>query len=190
MIDLSQMRRAVDRKVADYNAARARFRDEFNALQDATEKLAAQKEALVLAQGVAQQVQEMAHAKIANVVSKSLQAVFEQAYQFKIKFEQKRGRTEASLMFLRNGVELEDAIFQVGGGVLAVAAFALRISCLMLQSPACRRLLVLDEPFVHLSQQYRSRVRDLVQELATEFGFQMLLVTHVEELQMGEVVQV
>jgi len=78
-----------------------------------------------------------------------------------------------------------------GGGVVDVAAFALRLSCLMLSKPPLRRILILDEPFKYVSERrgYRERVRQLLESLAEEMGIQILMVTHIEALQTGDIVE-
>lgn len=146
------------------------------------------QEALSIAQNVAQEVQEQAHKKIADIVTRSLKAVFDDAYTFKIQFEQKRGRTEANLLFERDGLNV-DPMSASGGGVIDVAAFALRLSCLMLSRPGLRRLLVMDEPFRFVSVNYRDRLRDLVVKLADELDVQFIIVTHAQELACGTIVE-
>lgn len=141
-------------------------------------------------QNIAQNVQQQAHKQIASVVTRCLRAVFEKPYRFRITFERKRGRTEAKLTFVRDKLELEP-LDGCGGGVVDVAAFALRLACLMLRRPKGRRLLVLDEAFRFLSERkdYRVRVRDLLEALAEEMGVQMILVTHDPALEVGKIVE-
>lgn len=142
-----------------------------------------------IVQAVAETVQEEAHQRISGVVTRCLAAVFEEPYEFQIQFERVRGRTEAKLLFVRDGQAIPP-IDSAGGGVVDVAAFALRISCLMLARPACRRLVVLDEPFRFVSAGYRGRVRAMLEGLQKELGVQIIMVTHIEELQCGHVVAV
>lgn len=148
--------------------------------------LAAQK----IVQEVAEKVQQTAHKRIADVVTRCLKAVFgeEEAYEFRINFSQKRGKTEAELVFVRDGMEV-DPYDGSGGGVIDVAAFALRLACLMLSLPKRRKLLVLDEPFRFLSVDYRPQVRALLELLAKDMGIQILMVTHAPDLVCGKVIE-
>lgn len=150
-------------------------------------ELDAAAEAQTIVQAVAQTVQEEAHDRIAGVVTRCLTTVFEDPYEFKIKFERARGRTEAHLTFVRDGHGV-NPIDASGGGVVDVAAFALRLSCLMLSRPARRRVVVLDEPFKFVSADRRYAVRAMLEQLAGELGVQFIMVTHIEELQCGRVV--
>ena len=145
-------------------------------------------EAQSVLQLVATEVQANAHRRIAEVVSRCLSLVFDEPYTFNINFERSRGRTQAILTLERNGLEL-DAMGGVGGGVVDVAGFALRLACLMLARPQVRRLLVLDEPFKHLSREYRPRARTMLTTLAEEMGVQVIMVTHDKALMCGKIVQ-
>ena len=102
------------------------------------------EEASVIAQEVARTIQDRVHSKIATLVSRCLREVFDEPYEFVIHFESKRGKTEARLVFQRDGMEV-DPMSSGGGGVLDVAAFALRVIALVMTRPPLRRLLVLDE---------------------------------------------
>lgn len=134
-----------------------------------------------------EQVQERYHGQIMEIVTYCLREVFGQdAYEFKIAFVQKRNQVEASLMFERDG-ELFDPLRAAGGGVLAVACFALRLAVIYLTKQSIRPIMVLDEPFGQLSVEYRERMAALLHELAERFGFQFLIVTHSEEFEMGKI---
>lgn len=188
MTDLQDLRRRVDRKLADYRAAKAEFQREQEALSVCQQRQEALRQAQALAQQVAQEVQQQAHHQIADIVSRALEAVFDEPYLFKINFVQKRGRTEAELVFERNGLQV-DPMTAAGGGVIDVAAFALRLSCLLLSRPPVRRFLAMDEPWKFLSVEYRPRMRGLVESLSKELGVQFLIVTHDNEFKIGKVVE-
>ena len=68
-----------------------------------------------------------------------------------------------------------------------VAAFALRLSCLMLSTPKLRRILVLDEPFKFVSAEFIPRVHSLIEQLSTEMHVQIVMVTHIKGLQTGTI---
>jgi DNA repair exonuclease SbcCD ATPase subunit len=147
------------------------------------------EKARAVLQQVAQTVQERAHRQIQAVVSRCLAAVFENPYRFVVKFEKKRGKTEAVPVFVRGGHEYAPTD-GVGGGVLDVAAFGLRIAEVLMQRPAGRRLLILDEPFKFpsLRKGYRERVRDLLLALATDLDFQIVVITHDPTFEIGSVI--
>lgn len=156
-------------------------------IESAEKKVDELTEALSIIQSVAQVVQTKVHNQLGGVVTRCLEAVFDDPYEFKLLFEQKRGRTEARLAFVRDGVQV-DPLTASGGGVVDVAGFALRLACLMLTRPRMRPLVVLDEPFRFVSVEYRQRIRELLEGLADDLGIQFIMVTHMEDLKIGEVI--
>ena len=147
------------------------------------------KEAQTITQQIAQTVQQQAHKRIEGVVGKCLEAVFGDEYGFKIRFERKRGRTEANLLLLRHGHEIEDVLNSDSGGVVDLCAFALRLSCIVLAKPRLRRIIIMDEPFRNLDMQNREKVRMLLEELSQDFKVQFIIVTHEIAFQTGKVIE-
>ena len=182
------LRKIVDQRSADYRAADKAHKAAVLSFVEAEDYLEAVKEAHELLQLVAQAIQEEAHNQIAGVASRCLDSVFDEPYEFHIGFDRKRGRTEAVLSFIRDKLEI-DPMTGSGGGPIDVAAFALRLACLVLSRPAIRPVLVLDEPFRFVSKAYRPRVRALMEALAVEMGVQIVQVTHIDELRCGTVVE-
>ena len=147
------------------------------------------EEAQTHIQNIAQSLQQFAHNKIAGVVARCLQSVFSPDYDFKIDFKKERGKTTAKLLLMYQGHEIENPKDNDSGGVLDVAAFALRVVCIVWSKPRVRRLLVLDEPFKFVSEEYRENVRMLLEKLSDEFDFQFIMVTHIKELEIGKVIR-
>ncbi len=186
---MSDYRKRINEIRTEHRMAEIAIERERFALDQSEESLESINAAQSILQLVAQQIQQQAHKRIAGVVTKCLEMIFEEeSYEFKILFELKRGRTEAKLVFVREGMEV-DPLTASGGGVIDVAAFALRLSCLMLTRPPVRRLLILDEPFRFVSADYRSRVKEMLETLAREMNVQFIMVTHSPDLQAGKVVE-
>lgn len=173
----------------EYRAALKTQEDEQTALTAAESSLQMHEAAQQIVQAAAQEIQEKAHEKIASVVTKCLAAVFDDPYGFEITFERKRGRTEATLSFTK-GVKHYDPLKEVGGGVVDVASFALRVAALVLSRPRLQRVLFLDEPFKMLSKEYSGRVADLLETVASEMEIQIIMVTHNNNLACGKVIQI
>lgn len=186
---IRSLRKTVDARKQAYETARALHRTHVKELATAEDRLTVVDEALQVAQHVAETIQQHAHQRIASVVTRCLEAVFpDEPYEFQLTFERKRNRTECRLSFVRNGKE-EDPTGNSSGGVIDVATFALRLAALMLSRPPRRRLVVLDEPFKFVSAEYRDNVRMMLEKLAADMGVQFIMITHIEELQTGEVVR-
>jgi DNA repair exonuclease SbcCD ATPase subunit len=106
---------------------------------------------------------------IESIVNKLLGTVFADTYEFKLDFKVSRGRSEA-----------RDA---AGGGVSDVAAIALRLACWSLSDAP--RVLLLDEATKHLSRDLQPRFAEVLKEITSTLGLQVLFVTHsdaVEEI--------
>lgn len=172
---------------AKYEAARLQYSSERRCVRRVGREVKDIEQARAILQTAAQKVQQRAHRRIASVVSHCLQSIFDDPYTFRIHFEKKRGRTEARLEFERDGQELDASM--VGGGVVDVAAFALRLACLMLSRPSLSKVLVLDEPWKFVSRDYRPRMRRLVEQLSGDLGIQFVVVSHDPEFQMGKVIE-
>lgn len=182
-------RRTLDKLLTERALAVRQVKDELAALQDAQEQVQAAQEALALVQVVAEQAQSQAHAQLAGVVSRSLEAVFDDPYEFVIQFDKKRNRTEARLTFTRKGQSLDDPLAEAGGGCIDIAALALRIACLLLERPAKRRVLIADEPLkaIH-GDDNRKRAAALLVSLADELDVQIIMATGLEWLHVGKVI--
>src|SRR5205085_6816592 len=117
-------------------------------------------------QETAEKMQNKAHKQVAKVVSRCLSAVFEEPYELKIQFEQKRGKTEAEFVYIRNGNEVRPLV--TSGGVLSVVGLALRLAGLMMNMPPARKLLILDEPLAGLSKTNLEKMGVLLETLSRE----------------------
>jgi DNA repair exonuclease SbcCD ATPase subunit len=175
----------VEQLMREYDTAKAVLDKEKTALKEAKRCLRGAEEGQKLIQVIAQKAQTTAHSKISGMVTKCLKAVFgAEAYEFKVEFEKKRGKTEAKLTFVRSGEEFHPTT-ECGLGQVDVASLALRLICLLMKNPPARRVLVLDEPMKWVSKKYVGRVGSLLQQLSSELDLQIIMVTHNEELREG-----
>ena len=190
-MNLLKIRKQVDDLLLDRRTAIQVVKAERILLKDSEQYIADLEEAQQAAQTIAQEIQQQVHKHIAGVVTSCLQTVFDEEddYSFKIRFDRKRGRTEAALILIKNGHEVENPLDADSGGVVEVAAFALRTACIILAKPYLRKFLAMDEPFKFVSVEFRPNVRALLEGMAEEFDFQYLMVTHIKELRIGKVIE-
>lgn len=188
MGSLLNWRTKTDQLLRRLDATLAAEKTEAAELALAQQELEIGNKAQVVVQAVAAAVQQEAHAAIARLVSRCLTAIFDRPYEFKILFERSRGKTVARMVFARGDLEL-DPMTAAGGGVVDVAAFALRLACVCLSQPRVRGFLVLDEPFRFVSANYRPNLRQLLLQLSAELNLQFVIVTHIEELEIGKVIR-
>ena len=194
MTDLTVHRKKVDRLASDRDRAKANEKVERMALTLSEGKVGSNGKAQRIVQGIAQTIQQRLHEQIAQVVTRCLVAVFEEPYEFRIIFERKRGKTEARLAFVRDGLVCDSPLDEVGGGVVDVAALALRLACILLSRPRRRRLIVLDEPLRNIrGKGNRQRVRRMLMKLAEELEIQFLINVDIDaypEFALGKIVEV
>lgn len=158
-------------------------------VEQAKQVLVHVEEAQRITQHIAGLLQQRAHERMSRVVSRCLEAVFEEPYEFLIRFERKRGKTEAVLEFTRDGESYTDPLNELGGGVLDVAALALRLSCVMVSKPPSRRTFILDEPWSNVrGTGNRDRTSKLLKVLSEEFGVQWIVNTDVPAYRAGTVI--
>jgi len=187
-MDLERLEQEVMRMRTEYERVLKSQAIEEERLVKARQNRADAEQAQKIVQEVASAVQRSAHQKVASVVTRCLQAVFDDPYEFEINFERKRGKTEATMLLARRGMKIRP-MEAVGGSVIDIAAFALRLANLVLAKPPKRRVLILDEPFRFVSPKLRPRVRKLLETLAEEMGIQFILVTHDSALAAGKVIE-
>lgn len=139
------------------------------------------EQAQLIIQEVAKQTQSQLEYHISDVVSMALSAVFDDPYEFSLKFVERRGKTEADIVFLREDEEV-DPLQSAGGGAVDVASFALRIALWSIGKPRSRNTIILDEPFRFLSADLQPKAGEMMKLLSERMGIQFIIVTHNKSL--------
>lgn len=138
------------------------------------------EQAQTIMQEVARLTQEELKYQISDIVTLALASVFNDPYTFEVEFVTRRGKTEADLWFVRRGTKIHP-LDASGGGAVDVACFALRVALWKLSQPHTRPVLILDEPFKHLSIDLQGRAADMVKALSQELGLQIIEISHVQD---------
>lgn len=118
---------------------------------------------------------------ISDITSLALESIFDNAYELKAEFIERRNKTECDLKFIRNDEEL-DPITASGGGAVDVASFALRIASWSMEHPRSCNTIVLDEPMRFLSEDLQEKASLMIKELSDKLGLQFIIVTHEKEM--------
>ena len=114
---------------------------------------------------------------ISDITSLALESVFNEPYQLKVEFVQRRNKTECDLKFVRKDSEM-DPLTASGGGAVDVAAFALRIASWSMTHPRTRNTIILDEPLRFLSVDNQEKASRMIKEISQRLGVQFIIVTH------------
>lgn len=125
--------------------------------------------------------QEQLQYHISEITTLALAAVFPDPYELKAVFVQRRNKTECDLLLERDGMEIKP-LDAAGGGVVDVAAFALRIASWSMARPKTRPVLILDEPLRYLSADLLPKASAMIKQISEDLGLQIIMVTHAEEL--------
>lgn len=130
-------------------------------------------------QVVAETTQKQIEYHISNLVTMALAAVFPDPYEFILEFTQRRNKTEADLIFRKDGND-GDPVAIAGGGALDVASFALRAATWALKPS--RKTLLLDEPGKFISRDLQSKFSEMLKMISDKLGIQLIIVSHIPEI--------
>ena len=136
------------------------------------------EKALEIVKQVGLATQKQLEYHLSEQVSLAMEAVFDDPYHLKVNFREKRGKTEAEILFCRRDMELPPIGF-TGGGVIDIASLALRIAYLsMRQDRKVRPFLLLDEPFSRLKgENANKRALAIIQEISRNLGLQIIMIS-------------
>jgi DNA repair exonuclease SbcCD ATPase subunit len=144
-------------------------------------KLKSNEEAREIIRAVGLKTQQQLQYHISDITSMALETVYQEPYTLIVEFVQRRNKTECDLYFKRNGnryTPMDDA----GGGVINIAAFALRVASWNLQTPRSRNTIILDEPFGNVSTDLLPRVGEMLKQISEKLQLQIIMVTHANDL--------
>ena len=142
-----------------------------------TKELLLTQDSQMFVQGVAESVQSQLLSKIDSIVNLGLVTMFPD-YTFEMKYVPSRGKTEVQFIF-KEGDFVIDPMAQVGGGLVDVAAFLLRIAVYSISN--VNNTLVFDEPGKFISAGLRQKFSEVLKILSERLNLQILEVTHVRE---------
>lgn len=118
--------------------------------------------------------------KIEALITIAIRGVFERPLAFKLIFEDKRKHIEARPLILEGENEYIPKD-DLGGGVIDIISFAFRLVLWHLSNPKSHNLFVLDEPF-KFTGVLVEKAGEMLQYLSKKLGFQVLIISHDEEL--------
>lgn len=139
-----------------------------------------QERALEIIKDTSLKTQQELEFHLSDMVTAGLNAVFEDPYEFYVKFEERRNRIECDLFF-KKGDELIDPLRFSGLGAADVASFCLRCAAWSMDK-GYRNTLILDEPFKHLSVSHHEKAGAMVKMLSEKLNLQIIMISHSEKI--------
>jgi len=129
--------------------------------------------------------QEETKGVIEDLVTQALQAVYGETYSFEIENRIQRGQPETYLYVVIGNDKYLIKGDELGGGVIDVVSFALRVVIWAINDPKTDNVLILDEPLKNLDNERLILFGNIIKELSKALGLQMIIVTH--ENQIAEI---
>jgi DNA repair exonuclease SbcCD ATPase subunit len=133
---------------------------------------------------VSNQTQKRFKEKVETLVTMAIRSVFDRPFQFLLEFERKRNKMECrpEIKELVDGKSRTfDPSEDMGGGIVDIISFALRVVLWSLENPRSRSVIVLDEPMKNLGKLV-SLAGQVLKEISHRLNFQLIIITHEDSL--------
>jgi len=180
--ELRNVRAFLDDKKKDLSHYKRRHDDIKNDLSAATLRAEAMKKARIVIQAVAQETQRNLEYHISEPVTAAIRSVLPDQINFIARIELRRGKTECDLLFEEFGEEYKP-LKGSGYGAVNIACFAERICFWSLKKN--RPTFILDEPFRDVSPDFQYKVSQMVKELSSRLGIQIIMISHAEDINIA-----
>lgn len=174
---LTELKSSLDRKRGKKEQLLQDFKETKEEITETKGQIYVYEKAQVIIQEVATLTQKELEFHISELVSLILESVFDDPYKMRLDFIIRRGKTEANIIFTKDGHEVDPASSS-GGGVIDIASFALRVCLWAIKNPRSRNTILLDEPFKHLSGDLREKAGQMLEEISRKLNLQIILITH------------
>lgn len=120
--------------------------------------------------------------RMSNLITYGLKSIFDdQNLVFSPDMTKKGGKIYIDLKTSNNGIEGDFKSF--GGSVAVIESFLLRVLCVLKKNLA--KLMLLDETFAAVGEEYIANTSKLIKELSKKLGLDVLLVTHQKDFQQN-----
>lgn len=179
---LNRIEAELNQLVGKRNLLKEQIKNKQISLKKLQEEHVYTQEARTVIQKVAKDTQKQLEYRLSHLVSLAMESVFDDPYELKVEFVERRNKTEIDLFLEKDGERVEPML-SCGGGVVDVIAFALQLSILCLITPKVRNTLILDEPLKWLKGgDLPEKGSLMIQEISDKLGIQIISVSHSPEI--------
>ena len=179
---LRSVRAFLDEKKSELSHYKRKSDEIKSGLEAATLRAEAMKKARIVIQAVAQETQRNLEYHISEPVTAAIRSVLPDQINFIARIELRRGKTECDLLFEEFGEEYKP-LKGSGYGAVNIACFAERICFWSLKKN--RPTFILDEPFRDVSPDFQYKVSQMVKELSSRMGIQIIMISHAEDINIA-----
>ena len=179
---VQQKRREHDALSGEARSVLTRAQEVKREIAELQEEIAVLDRSGIVLNSIGEERQLKAQDTIEQLVTRGLQQIFDDSLSFHI--IQTVKAKSASVEFvvrttLADGGVVDTPVMDArGGGLAATIGFLLRVVILLLKHNADGNILILDETFAHVSDEYLDGVGEFLRELVEKTGIQVVLVTH------------
>lgn len=179
-------RRELDSVAGQANALRAREEELLAEMVRLSADIVSHEKATTLLNSIGEEKQYAAQEAIEQLVTRGLQTIFDDSLSFHILQSVKARRAEVSFVVrstLSDGSVVDTDVMDArGGGLAATVGFLLRLVVMLLKTDTrTDNVLVLDETFAHVSDEYLPSLGEFLRKIVDKTGVQIILVTHQPE---------
>lgn len=179
-IQVENLKQFLSEKEIEYRIARKKTFSSKLKIKSIESQLLQLEKAKALILEIAKQTKEEIKEYIENIVTNALQMIYGDDFSFEMHIEQKRDQEEIYFYLAgKDGTLLEPRKDVTSGGMLDIISLSLHLAILSLTD--AEPILFLDEPLKFLGK-YSYMGGELLKEFAKEFGLQIFMITHDEEL--------
>ena len=139
------------------------------------------EEAVLIVQKVAKDTQQSLFASLNRLVTEALDIVFvDEGYSFELQADSKANGLQVTPVLKQYGHEYSLKA-DTGYGITQVIALSLRTALLAIKKKSTK-IILLDEPNVAVSKEYKEKASELMSTIANKMGMQIIAVTHQQEI--------
>lgn len=190
-MNIQSIKNKLNLLASEYAYLKRKYKEEKEHLQKCKQTEESHRQAQAILQEIAKKVQQKAYQTISQTVTRCLRLVWpERDYRVEILTERKRNHTESQIVIYKKEVLITDPVEEMGGGVIDVISFALRLVCLLMSKPTRRKVLFLDEPFRQIHESKSDAICVMLESLSKEMSIQIVMVTHNSNLITGKVIRI
>lgn len=179
---LSQKRREHDALMGEARVTLTRAQDVKAEIAELQTEITTLDKSGVVLNSIGEERQLKAQDTIEQLVTRGLQQIFDESLSFHIVQTVKAKAASVEFVVrttLEGGGVVDTPVMDArGGGLAATIGFLLRVVILLLKRQADGNILILDETFAMVSDEYLEGVGEFLRELVEKTGIQILLVTH------------
>jgi len=160
-----------------YNNLKQELRNNKQFLKDRKKYKELLTEARDIVNTVMMATQKQVKGFIEEMITLVLQSVYGDEYRAELEYEIKRNKSEATCYVIK-GENKRLLKSDVGGGVIDIYSFAMRIVLWALLKEKTNPTFWLDEPFKNVGKGKMPQASEIVKTLSEEFGIQFIINTH------------